>query len=145
MSLCLPRFRKISIDDLTPHPDVVESYVLWLSVHRDPKVAFVEVVKDGKNYVWFGGFSGLQSITTGRIDVRIHRKLPSTFDADAWREAARAEGVRDYGNWFRKLEHLLPEKQKINIFGPRGLTKSSAALFAGVTRQTLHSALRRMP
>ncbi|WP_417264571.1 hypothetical protein, partial [Celeribacter sp.] len=76
------------------------------------------------------------------VQAQVFRKLPTTFHDDIWREAVSVDGVRDYADWYSKLQMLLPEEQKVKIFGPRGLTKSSAARVAGITRQTMHNALR---
>lgn len=139
----LSYFRTISIENIVPHPAAESVYVLFLSIEPQLKPCPVSVLKTGENYKWFGGFSGLQTATLGHVEARVFRELPEAFLDDAWREAASAEGVKDYANWFQKLQLLLPEGQKIKLFGPRGLTKSSAAQVAGITRQTLHAALAK--
>lgn len=140
----MPTVRTLSIEFLTPHPLVSPAYTLWASVSRERvSAAPAQVLKDGKTYLWFGGFAGLQSEQSGHIQGQVFRTLPSSFLDHAWLEAAAADGVQDYAEWYRMLQMLLPQEQKVKIFGPRGLTKSSAARFAGITRQTMHNALRR--
>lgn len=141
----LSYFRAISIENLAPHPAAAPAYILWLSIEPQLQPCPVSVLKTGESYKWFGGFSGLQTAALGYVEAQVFRKIPETFRDDAWREAASASaaGVNDYANWFQKLQLLLPEGQKTKLFGPRGLTKSSAAQVAGITRQTLHAALAK--
>lgn len=137
----MPRLRNFSPDLLSPHPAVSAAYVLWASVERQARPRPVEVIKRDGLYLWFGGFDGLET-ETGEIEARLYRHLPEGFVDAAWAEAASADGVRNIGNWYQKLTVLLPEDQKRRLFGPRSLTKSSAARAAGITRPTLYAALR---
>ena len=137
----MPRLCTFSSDLLSPHPAIFEAYVLWASVERPARPSSVKVVKFDKSYLWFGGFGGLRT-ENRKVEARLHRHLPEGFIDAAWAEAASADGVKDIGNWYQKLTLLLPEDQKRRLFGPRGLTKSSAARAAGITRPTLYAALR---
>ena len=137
----LPYYLSTSPEFLSPHPAISAAYVLWASVKRKARPRSVDVVKCDKSYLWFGGFDGLIT-ETGGLEARLHRRLPKDFVDEAWAEAASADGVQDIGNWYQKLTLFLPEDQKRRLFGPRGLTKSSAARAAGITRPTLYAALR---
>lgn len=140
----MPTVRTLSIGFLAPHPLVSPVYTLWASISGERIPAFpVKVLKDGKAYLWFGGFAGLQGEQSGHIQAQVFRKIPLAFLDDAWLEAVSVDGVRDYASWYRILQLLLPHEQKLKIFDPRGLTKSAAARFAGITRQTMHNAPKR--
>ncbi|WP_417247153.1 hypothetical protein [Celeribacter sp.] len=102
----------------------------------------VHAIKSGRKYLWFAGFSGLEALRSDQADVRVFRQLPDGCLDNAWSEAACADGVQDFGVWYRALLDLLPEEQAIRLIGPRGISKYGAARFAGISRQTLYNGLR---
>jgi hypothetical protein len=60
-------------------------------------------------YLWFAGFSGLEALRSGQAEVRVFRNLPNDYFDRAWSEAACADGVQDFGVWYRALLDLLPQ------------------------------------
>jgi hypothetical protein len=132
----------ISADLLAPHPDIHDPLRLWLRVPRRLPVVLVHAIKSGRMYLWFAGFSGIEALRSGQVEVRVFRQLPDGYLDKAWSEAACADGVRDFGVWYRALLDLLPEEQAIRLIGPRGITKYGAARFARVSRQTFYNGLR---
>ncbi len=137
-----PNTRMISADLLAPHPDIHDPLRLWLRVPRRRPVVPVHAIKSGRQYLWFAGFSGLEALRSGQAEVRVFRQLPNDYLDRAWSEAACADGVQDFGVWYKALSDLLPEAQAVRLIGPRGVTKYGAARFAGVSRQTLYNGLR---
>jgi hypothetical protein len=132
----------ISADLLALHPNIHDPLRLWLRVPRRLPAVPVHTIKSGRKYLWFAGFSGLETLRSGQAEVRVFRQLPNDYLDRAWSEAACADGVQDFRAWYRALPDLLPEEQAIRLIGSRGITKYGAARFARISRQTLYNGLR---